>query len=62
MTPQPPSLAQQIEAVEWASRHIDLAVTRALQEHEQNLQDLTAALSAAVETLKTWEFARETLR
>jgi DNA-binding FrmR family transcriptional regulator len=45
---RPPSLAQQIAAVEWAAKHVEGVV-------------LQAALAAAAETLKTLEFLRETL-
>lgn len=49
MTREPPSLRQQIEAVEWAARHA---------EHEET----RLRLEAAAETLKHLEFMKETLK
>ena len=57
MTAQPPTLApppQQIEAVEQA---MDILAHMMATE----LDDLLRRLSAAVEQLKTWEFAQEAL-
>jgi hypothetical protein len=51
-----PSLAEQIEAVQWASEHLD--------EQGMPAEDwlrINAALAAAVETLRHLEFMRETL-
>lgn len=56
MTPQPPSLRQEIEAVEWALRRLD---EQALRDDE--IETMRPRLKAAVETLKTWEFAQEVL-
>jgi hypothetical protein len=58
-----PSLADQIEAVEWAARHIDERESvwpRALR--DDAVEDMRLCLLAAVETLKTMEFARATLK
>jgi hypothetical protein len=49
-----PTLAQQIEAVEWAARHLDGA-------WPQKIEDVRRCLEEAAETLKTMEFARATL-
>jgi len=51
------SLTQQIEAVEWALLSIDW---RSLPDDQ--IEKMRRSLEAATETLKTLEFARETLR
>jgi hypothetical protein len=56
-----PSLAQQIEAVETAARRY-LAMSEQSVERGDELEAISAALEAAAETLKTWQFAQETLR
>lgn len=55
MTAQPPTLAQQIEAVEQA---IDILAHMMAAE----IDELLRRLDAAVEQLRTWEFAREVLK
>ena len=61
--PDHPTLAQQIQAVAWAARHVDArkgkVLTRAMRESERDV--IEAALIAAAETLKTLDFAREAL-
>jgi len=59
MTRQP-SLAEQIEAVQWALRHA-LETGRRSHERDAVTEHLSRSLDAAVETLKSLEFARETL-
>jgi hypothetical protein len=58
-----PTLTQQITAVEWAKTHIDAKKgkvrTYAMRDTEREVFE--AALGAAVETLKTMEFARATI-
>jgi hypothetical protein len=49
-----PSLAHQIEAVEWALDHVDWLNPTA--------RTLKPALEAALETLRSLQFMRETLR
>lgn len=61
MTSEHPSLRQQIEAVEWAESHAK-AMAEAAAMMEAEIDELLRRLSAAVETLATWEFAQETLR
>ena len=61
MTRDPPSLRQQIEAVEWAENHA-LEMGRAADMMALEIDELLRRLSAAVEQLKTWEFAREVLK
>jgi hypothetical protein len=61
MTREPPSLRQQIEAVEWAEAHAQ-AMAEAANMMEAEIDELLRRLSAAVEQLKSWEFAREVLR
>jgi hypothetical protein len=61
MTQDPPSLTQQIEAVQWALRHAWETGKRA-KERDSVIEQFHRGLEAAVETMKTWEFARETLR
>jgi hypothetical protein len=63
VTPQPPSLAQQIEAVQWAALHLDRKQKldqRTLRTGEAD--EIRRRLEAAAETLNTMEFARETLK
>lgn len=57
MTDVAPTLAQQIEAVEWAIARVDASDTPMAE-----VERMEAALAAAVETLKTTDFMRETLR
>ena len=61
MTPQPPSLAEQIMAVEWAENHLD-AMGKAAHMRASEIETFEKALRAALETLRTLEFARGTLR
>ena len=61
MTAQPPTLNQQIEAVETAARRY-LAMAEQSTERGDELEAVSAALEAAAETLRTLEFARETLK
>jgi len=61
MTHEPPSLAQQIEAVETAARRY-LAMAEQSVERGDELEAVSTALEAAAETLRTLDFARETLR
>jgi hypothetical protein len=56
-----PSLRQQIEAVEWAMRHVAETGKRA-HEREGVIDHLRRALIGAAETLKTLEFTREVAR
>lgn len=62
MTAQPPTLAQQIEAVAWA---VDiLAAQERVWPHglrDDAVKEMLHRLVAAIETLKTMAFARETL-
>jgi hypothetical protein len=51
MTQDHPTLREQIEAVEWAARHLDGA-------WPQPIEDIRRCLEEAAETLKTWEFAQ----
>lgn len=55
-----PTLAQQIKAVEWAAWHVAFCDEICLAESERNT--IVAALDAAAEQLKTWDFAREALK
>jgi hypothetical protein len=52
MSAEPPTLAQQIEAIEWALDHAVLVA---------NSDKVVRDLKAAIETLKHLEFMRETL-
>ena len=58
-----PTLAQQIEAVQWAAVHLDRK-----QKFDQRIlrtgeaDEIRRRLEAAAETLNMMEFARETLR
>ena len=61
MTADPPTLTQQIVAVEAAARHY-LALADKSVERGDELKAVSAALDAAAETLKTLDFGRETLR
>jgi hypothetical protein len=61
MTAQPPTLAQQIEAVETAARRY-LAMAEQSTERGDELEAVSAALEAAAETLRTLDFARATLK
>jgi hypothetical protein len=61
MTRDPPSLGQQIEAVETAARRY-LAMAEQSIERGDELEAVSAALEAAAETLRTLDFARETLK
>lgn len=61
MTDNPPTLAQQIAAVELAARKY-LAMAEKSVEHGDELEAVSTALDAAAETLKTLDFAREALR
>jgi hypothetical protein len=54
MTQDHPTVRQQIEAVEWAARHLEGA-------WPQPVGDIRRCLEAAAETLKMMEFALETL-
>jgi hypothetical protein len=56
-----PSLAEQIEAVETAARRY-LAMAEQSIERGDELEAVSAALEAAAETLRTLDFARETLK
>jgi hypothetical protein len=63
MTAQPPTLDQQIEAIERAA---DIVAAKRMTEAGRMMADeideLLRQLEAAVEQLKTWEFAQETLK
>jgi hypothetical protein len=61
VTRDPPTLAQQIAAVELAARKY-LAMAEHSVEKGDELEAVSTALDAAAETLKTLDFARETLR
>ena len=61
MTDNPPTLAQQIAAVELAARRY-LAMAEHSVEKGDELEAVSTALDAAAETLKTLDFAREALR
>ena len=61
MTDNPPTLAQQIAAVELAARKY-LAMAEHSVEKGDELEAVSTALDAAAETLKTLDFARETLK
>ena len=54
-----PNLSQQIEAVLLAVRQVDVLP---MKMRAAERQELIARLKAAAETLKTLEFARETVR
>jgi chromosomal replication initiation ATPase DnaA len=62
MTREPPSLRQQIEAVERAA---DIVAAKRMTEAGRMMADeideLLRRLEGAVEQLKTWEFAQEVL-
>jgi hypothetical protein len=58
---EPPTLTQQIAAVEAAARHY-LSMAEKSIEHGDELEAVFAALEAAAETLRTLDFSRETLR
>lgn len=61
MTDRPPSLAQQIDAVQWAEAHaLDMGKRAHLRMSE--IDELTRRLEAAVETLRTLEFGSEIAR
>jgi hypothetical protein len=60
MASQPPTLAQQIAAVELAARKY-LAMAEHSVEKGDELEAVSTALDAAAETLKTLQFAREAL-
>lgn len=61
MSQQSPSLSQQIEAVAWAENHV-AAMGKAAHLRESEIEEMRRRLDAAVETLRTWEFAQGTLR
>lgn len=61
MTQDPPGLRQQIEAVEWAARHVTDTGKRA-HERDSVIEHLRRGLAGAADTLKTLEFTRETAR
>ena len=56
-----PTLAEQVEAVTWALGHVT-AMGEAAQKLAEEIEDMRRGLEAAVETLRTWEFAQDTLR
>jgi hypothetical protein len=58
---EPPTLAQQIKAVDTAAQHY-LALAEQAVERGDVFEALALALDAAAETLKTLDFGRETLR
>ena len=60
MTAQP-GLTAQIAAVEAAARHY-LTMAEKSVERSDELEAISTALEAAAETLKTMDFARETLK
>lgn len=60
MTDNPPTLAQQIAAVELAARRY-LAMAEHSVEKGDELEAVSTALDAAAETLKTLDFSREAL-
>jgi hypothetical protein len=60
MTPQPPSLSQQIEAVAWAKTHVD-ATGKAAHMRAGEIEEMRRRLDAAAETLRHLDFMRETL-
>jgi hypothetical protein len=64
MTDPPPTLAEQIDAVEWATlQAVDLAHGRRRTLLKPNqIHALVRRLEAAAETLRTQEFARATLK
>jgi len=55
------AVAQQIEAVVWAKNHIEDAGRRA-RLRPPEIDELRRRLEAAVETLETIDFMRETLK
>jgi hypothetical protein len=61
---RPPTLSEQLQAVEWASRHIDAkkghVETRGMRESEREAFEI--ALRAAFETLQALVYERGTLR
>jgi hypothetical protein len=61
MTAEPPTLTQQIAAVEIAARRF-LSMAEHSVEKGDELEAVSAALDAAAETLRTLDFGRETLR
>jgi len=64
MTRDPPSLAEQIEAVERAVHYVNETKDELDLSADvlSDVEDYSARLAAAAETLKTLEFVRETLR
>lgn len=56
-----PTLADQIEAVEWARLLVE-SMTAAPIELGDEIEVALRGLKAAVETMRTWEFAREVLK
>jgi hypothetical protein len=61
MTAEPPTLTQQIAAVEIAARKY-LSMAEHSVEKGDELEAVSTALDAAAETLRTLDFGRETLR
>ena len=62
MTHEPPSLNQQIEAVETAARRYLAMAEQSTERGRTSIEAVSTALEAAAETLKTLDFARETLK
>ena len=61
MTGEPVPLSEQIKAVDTAAQHY-LALAEKSVERGDELEAISAALDAAAETLKSWEFGREIAR
>jgi hypothetical protein len=57
----PPTLTQQIEAVAWAQSHAQDIGKRAHM-RQAEIDEMRRWLDAAIETLRTQEFAREVLK
>jgi hypothetical protein len=61
MTAEPPTLTQQIAAVELAARRFLVMAEHSVEKGDE-LEAVSTALDAAAETLRTLDFGRETLR
>jgi hypothetical protein len=66
MTKPPPTLAEQIDAVEWATQQAIDYDRGSSRRHPRLSRDqinaLVRRLEAAAEQLRTWQFAQETLK
>jgi hypothetical protein len=62
MTEPAPTLAEQIDAVEWAELWLSRAVSRRNGLSHEQIRQFRRRLEAAVETLRTLEFTREVAR